>query len=61
MYGDGLGGLSQEPGFMVVKKLEESEGTEEQASSATDGDDNKEWEVRPQRPQQTYTRDLWHR
>ncbi|XP_041962040.1 oxidation resistance protein 1a isoform X3 [Alosa alosa] len=47
MYGDGLGGMSQEPGFMVVKKLEESDGAEEQKeqASTTDASDSKEWEV----------------
>ncbi|XP_062394907.1 oxidation resistance protein 1a isoform X2 [Sardina pilchardus] len=47
MYGDGLGGISQEPGFMVVKKLEESDGTEEQKeqASTTDASDSKEWEI----------------
>ncbi|XP_063055021.1 oxidation resistance protein 1a isoform X2 [Engraulis encrasicolus] len=54
MYGDGLGGLSHEPGFMVVKKLEDAEGAteeqqqqqqEQQASTSDNSDDTKEWEI----------------
>ncbi|KAJ8353796.1 hypothetical protein SKAU_G00213630 [Synaphobranchus kaupii] len=42
MFGEGLGGLGREPGFMVVKKNEESETGEE----PTDTDITaKEWEV----------------
>ncbi|XP_066547588.1 oxidation resistance protein 1a isoform X2 [Amia ocellicauda] len=42
MYGEGAGGLGREPGFMVVKKNEESEAGEEAlANEAT----AKEWEV----------------
>ncbi|KAJ8394669.1 hypothetical protein AAFF_G00044720 [Aldrovandia affinis] len=41
MYGEGLGGLSREPGFMVVKKNEESE-TGEPPHADING---KEWEV----------------
>lgn len=59
MYGDGLGGISQEPGFMVVKKLEESEGAEEQASTTTDATDSKEWEVRPLYPPVDYSNELF--
>lgn len=59
MYGDGLGGISQEPGFMVVKKLEESEGAEEQASTTTDATDSKEWEVRPLHPSVDYSNELF--
>ncbi|XP_035249083.1 oxidation resistance protein 1a isoform X1 [Anguilla anguilla] len=41
MFGEGLGGLGREPGFMVVKKNEESESGEE----PPDADVTKEWEV----------------
>ncbi|XP_061090900.1 oxidation resistance protein 1a isoform X1 [Conger conger] len=39
MFGEGLGGLSREPGFMVVKKNEEYESGEEPTDTDT------EWEV----------------
>ncbi|XP_030636909.1 oxidation resistance protein 1a isoform X2 [Chanos chanos] len=42
MYGEGMGSISGEPGFIVVKRIEESETSEEQP--ATDNS-TKEWEV----------------
>ncbi|XP_041104602.1 oxidation resistance protein 1-like isoform X3 [Polyodon spathula] len=41
MYGEGAGVLGREPGFMVVKRNEESETSEEPASEVT----AKDWEV----------------
>ncbi|KAI4873110.1 hypothetical protein NFI96_015539 [Prochilodus magdalenae] len=43
-FGDGMGSVSREPGFMVVKKIEESEASEEQTTSDSS---TKEWEVDP--------------
>ncbi|KAG7470124.1 hypothetical protein MATL_G00135900 [Megalops atlanticus] len=42
MYGEGLGGLGREPGFVVVKRNEESETGEEQPATDITA---KEWEV----------------
>ncbi|XP_015213405.1 oxidation resistance protein 1a isoform X2 [Lepisosteus oculatus] len=42
MYGEGAGGLSREPGFMVVKKNEEPESAEEPLATDVTA---KEWEV----------------
>ncbi|XP_028834749.1 oxidation resistance protein 1a isoform X2 [Denticeps clupeoides] len=42
VYGDGMGGMNREPGFMVVKKIEDEETGDEQ--SAVDMSP-KEWEV----------------
>ncbi|XP_041104605.1 oxidation resistance protein 1-like isoform X6 [Polyodon spathula] len=41
MYGEGAGVLGREPGFMVVKRNEESETSEEPASEVT----AKDWEI----------------
>lgn len=43
-FGDGMGSVSREPGFMVVKKIDESESGEEQTTSDFSP---KEWEVDP--------------
>lgn len=43
MYGEGVRGVGQEPGFMVVKKNEASESTEDEAVTDLNV---KEWEVR---------------
>nr|XP_055067060.1 oxidation resistance protein 1a isoform X2 [Misgurnus anguillicaudatus] len=42
VFGEGLGSISRDPGFVVVKKNEESETNEEQQ---TEDDSTKEWEV----------------
>lgn len=44
VFGDGLGSISRDPGFIVVKKIEESEANEEQQPEENS---EKEWEVRP--------------
>ncbi|XP_060717320.1 oxidation resistance protein 1a isoform X2 [Tachysurus vachellii] len=41
-FGDGMGSISREPGFMVVKKINEPEGDNDQATSDSP---TKEWEV----------------
>uniref|UniRef100_A0A8B9H919 Oxidation resistance protein 1 n=1 Tax=Astyanax mexicanus TaxID=7994 RepID=A0A8B9H919_ASTMX len=41
-FGDGMGGITREPGFVVVKKIEESDGSDEQTASDISP---KEWEV----------------
>ena len=43
MYGEGVRGMGQEPGFMVVKKNEVSETAEDEAITDLNV---KEWEVR---------------
>uniref|UniRef100_A0A8C1YH27 Oxidation resistance protein 1 n=1 Tax=Cyprinus carpio TaxID=7962 RepID=A0A8C1YH27_CYPCA len=42
VFGDGVGSISRDPGFIVVKKIEESEANEEQQ---TVDNSDKEWEV----------------
>ncbi|XP_016095705.1 oxidation resistance protein 1-like [Sinocyclocheilus grahami] len=42
VFGDGVGSISRDPGFIVVKKIEESEANEEQQ---TVENSDKEWEV----------------
>ncbi|XP_073703851.1 oxidation resistance protein 1-like [Garra rufa] len=42
VFGEGLGSISRDPGFVVVKKIEDSEANEEQQ---TDENSAKEWEV----------------
>ncbi|XP_039506820.1 oxidation resistance protein 1a isoform X2 [Pimephales promelas] len=42
VFGDGLGIISRDPGFIVVKKIEESEANEEQQTVESS---TKEWEV----------------
>ncbi|XP_056330669.1 oxidation resistance protein 1a isoform X2 [Danio aesculapii] len=42
VFGDGLGSISRDPGFIVVKKIEESEANEEQQREENS---EKEWEV----------------
>ncbi|XP_059364629.1 oxidation resistance protein 1-like [Carassius carassius] len=42
VFGDGVGSISHDPGFIVVKKIEESEANEEQQ---TVENSDKEWEV----------------
>ncbi|KAK7158179.1 hypothetical protein R3I93_009396 [Phoxinus phoxinus] len=42
VFGDGLGIISRDPGFIVVKKIEESEANEEQQTAENS---TKEWEV----------------
>lgn len=46
MYGEGVRGMGQEPGFMVVKKNEVSETTEDEPITDLNV---KEWEVRSTR------------
>lgn len=41
-FGDGMGSISREPGFMVVKKIDEPEADSEQTTSDSS---TKEWEV----------------
>lgn len=43
MYGEGIRGMGQEPGFMVVKKNEVSESAEDEPITDLNV---KEWEVR---------------
>lgn len=43
MYGEGVRGMAQEPGFMVVKKNEVTEANEDEAITDLNV---KEWEVR---------------
>lgn len=43
MYGEGVRGMGQEPGFMVVKKNELSESAEDETITDLNV---KEWEVR---------------
>lgn len=43
MYGEGVRGMGQEPGFMVVKKNEASESAEDEPVTDLNV---KEWEVR---------------
>lgn len=43
MYGEGVRGMGQEPGFMVVKKNEVSEAAEDEPITDLNV---KEWEVR---------------
>uniref|UniRef100_A0A9J8DCI4 Oxidation resistance protein 1 n=1 Tax=Cyprinus carpio carpio TaxID=630221 RepID=A0A9J8DCI4_CYPCA len=42
VFGDGVGSISRDPGFIVVKKIEESEANEEQQ---TVDNSDKEWEI----------------
>ncbi|KAK7146900.1 hypothetical protein R3I94_009669 [Phoxinus phoxinus] len=42
VFGDGLGIISRDPGFLVVKKIEESEANEEQQTAESS---TKEWEI----------------
>ncbi|XP_016313731.1 oxidation resistance protein 1-like isoform X3 [Sinocyclocheilus anshuiensis] len=42
VFGDGVGSISRDPGFIVVKKIEESEANEEQQTVENSA---KEWEV----------------
>ncbi|XP_052473921.1 oxidation resistance protein 1-like isoform X3 [Carassius gibelio] len=42
VFGDGVGSISRDPGFIVVKKIEESEANEEQQ---TVENSDKEWEI----------------
>ncbi|XP_051722192.1 oxidation resistance protein 1a isoform X1 [Ctenopharyngodon idella] len=42
VFGDGLGIISRDPGFIVVKKIEESEANEEQQTVESS---TKEWEI----------------
>uniref|UniRef100_A0AAR2LE41 Oxidation resistance protein 1 n=1 Tax=Pygocentrus nattereri TaxID=42514 RepID=A0AAR2LE41_PYGNA len=41
-FGDGMGSTSREPGFIVVKKIDESEGGDEQTAADPSA---KEWEI----------------
>ncbi|XP_058232843.1 oxidation resistance protein 1a isoform X3 [Hemibagrus wyckioides] len=41
-FGDGMGSISREPGFMVVKKIDEPEADSEQTTSDSS---TKEWEI----------------
>lgn len=43
-FGEGMGSISREPGFLVVKKLDEPEADNEQTTSDSS---TKEWEVAP--------------
>lgn len=45
MYGEGVRGMGQEPGFMVVKKNEASQTSEDELITDLNV---KEWEVRSQ-------------
>lgn len=47
MYGEGVRGMGQEPGFMVVKKNEAPETAKDEPVTDLN---NKEWEVRPPEP-----------
>ncbi|RXN20313.1 oxidation resistance 1-like isoform X2 [Labeo rohita] len=42
VFGDGVGSISRDPGFIVVKKIEESEANEEQQTVENSA---KEWEI----------------
>lgn len=51
MYGEGVGGMEPEPGFMVVKKNEVSESAEDEPITDLNV---KEWEVRSPVPSSCY-------